>query len=100
MWAAGHTDDAPVPEGLATVELLLEAGAPVAPADNRGKTALMIAAERNHPEIVTRLLAAGADPAVRDKEGRPRPTSPPRPPYARARRRRLAARGARQSVAR
>ena len=69
MWAAGHTDDAPIPEGLATVELLLAAGASVAPADDRGKTALMIAAERNHPEIVARLLAAGADPAARDKMG-------------------------------
>ena len=70
MWAAGHTNDTPAADGMATVELLLAAGAPVAPADNRGRTALMIAAERDHPEIVARLLAAGADPAARDREGK------------------------------
>ena len=30
----------------------------------------MIAAERDHPEIVARLLAAGADPAARDRDGK------------------------------
>ena len=70
MWAAGHTNDTPAPDGLATVDLLLAAGAPVAPADNRGRTALMIAAERDHPEIVARLLAAGADPSARDRDGK------------------------------
>ncbi len=32
MWAAGHTNDAPEADGLATVEELLSAAAPVAPA--------------------------------------------------------------------
>ena len=37
MWAAGHSNDVPEAEGLATVEALLAAGAPVGPADNRGR---------------------------------------------------------------
>jgi ankyrin repeat protein len=69
MWAAGHSNDVPASEGLETVELLLSHGAGTAFADNRGRTALMIAAERGHREIVARLLAAGADPSVRDKDG-------------------------------
>ena len=86
MWAAGHTNDTPAADGLATVELLLGAGAPVAPADNRGRTALMIAAERDHPEIVARLLAAGAD--RRDRGSRAATTAQSRED-SRARPRRL-----------
>jgi ankyrin repeat protein len=69
MWAAGHANDAPEADGLATVEELIAAGAPIGPADDRGRTALMIAAERGHSKVVARLLAAGADPGVRDKAG-------------------------------
>lgn len=70
MWAAGHSNEVPVAEGLATVRLLLSRGAAVDLADNRGRTALMIAAERGHAEVVAELLAAGADPAARDLEGK------------------------------
>ena len=70
MWAAGHSNDVPAREGLETVELLLTRGAGVDLADDRGRTALMIAAQRGHAEVVARLLAAGADPAVRDHDGR------------------------------
>jgi len=59
----------PEAEGLATVEALLAAGAPVGPADNRGRTALMIAAGRGHAAIAARLIAAGADPSARDHDG-------------------------------
>ncbi|MHA1527728.1 MAG: ankyrin repeat domain-containing protein, partial [Alphaproteobacteria bacterium] len=69
-WAAGHSNDVPEAEGLATVEVLLAAGAPVGPADNRGRTALMIAAGRGHAAIVERLVAAGADPEARDNQGK------------------------------
>ena len=70
MWAAGHSNDVPEAEGLVTVEALLAAGAPVGPADNRGRTALMIAAGRGHPAIAARLIAVGADPDARDNEGK------------------------------
>ena len=70
MWAAGHSNDVPEAEGLATVDVLLAAGAPVGSADNRGRTALMIAAGRGHTAIATRLIAAGADPDARDKKGK------------------------------
>jgi len=70
MWAAGHANDVPSAEGLATAKLLIERGAKFDIADNRGKTALMIAAERNHPEIVELLLKAGANPMSQDKQGK------------------------------
>ena len=70
MWAAGHSNDVPEAEGLATVEVLLAAGAPVGPADDRGRTALMIAAGRGHAAIAARLIIAGADRAARDKQGK------------------------------
>jgi ankyrin repeat protein len=69
MWAAGHTNDVPEGDGLATVRLLLERGASLELADDRGRTALLIAAERGHLRIVELLLEAGADPRVRDRQG-------------------------------
>ncbi|MYZ48887.1 ankyrin repeat domain-containing protein [Propylenella binzhouense] len=69
MWAAGHPNDVPEAEGLATVKLLLEAGVAVDPVDDRGRSALMIAAERGHPQIVAWLAEHGADPVRRDKKG-------------------------------
>lgn len=70
MWAAGHANDAPEPDGLATVKLLVERGARLDEVDDRGRTALMIAAERGHPLIVEWLLQAGADATLADKEGK------------------------------
>ena len=67
MWAAGHGNDVPPDEGIETARLLLEQGASVDLTDDRGRTALMIAAERGHDEMVGVLLAAGADPAHRDR---------------------------------
>lgn len=69
MWASGHSNDVPVDEGVAAVKLLLDRGASLDVADNRGRTALMIAAERDHPEIVTLLLDAGADAGLADRDG-------------------------------
>lgn len=70
MWAAGHSNDVPGPEGLVVVETLLEAGADVEPLDARGRSALHIAAERGHAAIARRLVEVGAEPELRDREGR------------------------------
>lgn len=70
MWAAGHVDGVAEPDGVATVAMLLDGGARVDAADNRGRTALMIAAERGHPAIAKLLLARGANAALRDKDGK------------------------------
>ncbi|PSC04415.1 hypothetical protein SLNSH_14420 [Alsobacter soli] len=70
MWAAGHANDAPEADGVQTVQLILSKGVPLDEADDRGRTALMSAAELGHAEIVRVLLKAGANPALRDKEGK------------------------------
>ena len=70
MWAAGHANIVPVADGLATVELLVGRGADLDRADDRGRTALMIAAERGHAEIVAWLVAHGADADLADREGK------------------------------
>ena len=70
MWAAGHANDVPVDDGVALVTLLLDKGAAVDARDDRGRTALMTAAELNHAEIVGLLLQRGADPMVRDRDGK------------------------------
>jgi len=70
MWAAGHVDTVPPADGAALAALLLDRGAQVNAADNRGRTALMIAAEQGHAPIVAALIAHGADAAARDKQGK------------------------------
>jgi ankyrin repeat protein len=70
MWAAGHSNDVPPPEGLKAVDLIVKSGAKLGAADDRGRTALMIAAERNHPLIVKFLLENGADQSAHDKAGK------------------------------
>jgi ankyrin repeat protein len=52
------------------IELLLAAGAPIDAVDNRGRTALMIAAELGYGAIVDMLLARGADAAIADGSGK------------------------------
>lgn len=69
MWAAGHTNDVPVGEGLATVRVLLERGARHDLVDDRGRNPLMIAAQRDHLEIVALLMERGADPSRADGQG-------------------------------
>lgn len=70
MWAAGHANDVPETDGIATVELVLARGGSVDDVDNRGRTALMMAAEQGHAAIAKRLVAAGTTVALRDREGR------------------------------
>jgi ankyrin repeat protein len=70
MWAAGHEEGVGARAALDVVELLLEAGAPIDAADNRGRTALMMAAEIGDADVVEHLLGRGADPAIADKSGK------------------------------
>ena len=57
-------------EHFACVETLLEAKALVDATNVVGRTALHLAARMNHPEIVGRLLDAGADRSIRCKVGK------------------------------
>jgi len=69
MWAAGHANDVPDADGVRTTALLLARGARLNEVDNRGRTALMIAAELGHADIVKLLLAHGAATDSKDNEG-------------------------------
>ena len=55
---------------IEVIQLLLAKGAQLQDADDRGRTALMIAAERGHTEVAVLLLAAGASRTTRDNEGK------------------------------
>ncbi|MES5483116.1 ankyrin repeat domain-containing protein [Bradyrhizobium sp. INPA03-11B] len=70
MWAAGPDETVPEAQALEVVSYLLDAGTRVDERDARGRTALMIAAEGNHPAIAKALLAHGADAALADKAGK------------------------------
>jgi ankyrin repeat protein len=70
MWASGPDENAPEAQAVQVVSYLLDAGAHVDDRDDRGRTALMIAAEGGHAEIAGLLLARGADPALKDKAGK------------------------------
>ena len=70
MWASGPDQSVAETQALEVVSYLLNAGARIDDRDDRGRTALMIAAEGNHAEIVQLLLKRGADPSLRDKAGK------------------------------
>jgi ankyrin repeat protein len=70
MWAAGPDEKVLEAHAVKVVEYLLDAGAHVDDRDDRGRTALMIAAEGGHAEVAALLLARGADPSLKDKAGK------------------------------
>jgi uncharacterized protein len=70
MWAAGHANDAPEVEAVKTVELLIAKGARIDDVDNRGWTALMIAAELGHGAVIDVLLKRGARRYLSDGKGK------------------------------
>ncbi len=70
MWAAGHEEGVDPHAAEAVIRLLLDRGAPIDVADNRGRTALMIGAERGDVAVVSVLLDRGADSMHRDKLGK------------------------------
>jgi len=70
MWASGPDEKAPEARAMQVVSYLLDAGANLDDCDDRGRTALMIAAEGGHAEIAGLLVARGADPTLKDKAGK------------------------------
>ncbi len=70
MWAAGHEDGVDPGSAARVIRLLLERGAPIDATDNRGRTALIIAAQRGDADVVSLLLDRGADSIRRDKQGK------------------------------
>lgn len=70
IWASGPDQSVAEAQALAVVSWLVDAGAHIDDRDDRGRTALMIAAEGDHAEIARLLLAHGADPSLRDKAGK------------------------------
>jgi uncharacterized protein len=70
MWAAGHEDGVGAGAAQSTVDLLLARGAPIDAVDDRGRTALMAAAELGHAEVAGMLIRRGADRTARDKSGK------------------------------
>ena len=70
MWASGPDESVAEAQALEVVSWLVDAGAHVDDRDDRGRTALMTAAEGNHADIVQLLLKHGADPSLRDKAGK------------------------------
>ena len=70
MWASGYSDEAGVNDVIDVMTLFIERGARLDDQDNRGRTALMIAAELNHAAAVDLLLAHGADKTLKDKQGK------------------------------
>jgi uncharacterized protein len=70
MWASGPDEKAPEAQAVKVVSDLLDAGAHIDDRDDRGRTALMIAAEGGHEEIADLLMARGADASLKDKTGK------------------------------
>ena len=70
MWTAGHADAAGTTDIKQLMTLLMDAGAKLDEQDNRGRSALMIAAALGHTTAVDLLLARGANKTLRDKDGK------------------------------
>src|ERR1700730_5908151 len=70
MWASGPDEQVAEARAVRVVSYLLDAGAHIDDRDDRGRTALMIAAEGGHAELADLLLAKGADPSLKDKAGK------------------------------
>jgi ankyrin repeat protein len=70
MWAAGYEADVGPRTADSVLKLLLGRNARIDAVDDRGRTALMIAAEVGHSDVAETLLNRGADPMIRDRDGK------------------------------
>jgi ankyrin repeat protein len=70
IWASGPDEKVSEAQAIGVVSYLLDAGAHIDDQDNRGRTALMIAAEGGHAGIANLLLARGANASLKDKAGK------------------------------
>jgi ankyrin repeat protein len=70
MWASGADEKVSAAEAIKVVSYLLDAGAHIDDRDNRGRTALMIAAEGGHSEVADLLTTRGANASLKDKAGK------------------------------
>jgi len=70
MWASGPDEKVQDTQAVEVVSYLLDVGAHIDDTDDRGRTALMIAAEGGHAGIVDLLLKRGADASRKDKAGK------------------------------
>jgi uncharacterized protein len=61
MWAASYEDGVGIRAAESVIDLLLKSGAEVDAVDDRGCTALMMAAELDHAKVVDMLIRSGAD---------------------------------------
>ncbi|MGO9399574.1 MAG: ankyrin repeat domain-containing protein [Xanthobacteraceae bacterium] len=68
MWAAGHDEGVGAAALDRVIDLLLAHGAALDAADNRGRTALMIAASLGDAPTAALLLQRGADRTLSDKD--------------------------------
>ncbi|SFU94265.1 Ankyrin repeat-containing protein [Polaromonas sp. YR568] len=66
---AGALQQAARAGNLQQLDRLLQQGAPVNAADSAGRTPLVLAVMQGHTAVVQRLLAAGANTALIDKDG-------------------------------
>lgn len=69
MWAAGHDDGVGATAVGRVIDVLLAHGARLDDTDNRGRSALMIAASLGDAATVDIILKRGADRTLKDKEG-------------------------------
>ncbi|HAT2869137.1 TPA: ankyrin repeat domain-containing protein [Serratia marcescens] len=63
LWEGARKGD------IAVINTLIDGGFNLDTADEKGYTAIILAAYHGHDDVVQALLAAGADPCLRDKRG-------------------------------
>ena len=69
MWAAGYSNDVPPIDAASMVHLLLDHEAELDLQDNRGWSAMMIAANMGHSGVVDFLIKSGANIHIKSGKG-------------------------------